>query len=353
MRTASYVASASALGLALAAPLEKRQAAGALTDPDILNFALTLEHLEATFYAQGLANFSASDFPSAQVYANIQQISADEASHVQFLTSALSAAGASPFQACTYDFSSVTSATAMLATAQVLEGVGVSAYLGAAGSINNTDYLTAAGSILTVEARHNAYIRYSNGYSPFPAPYETPLSPNEVVTLAAPFLASCPSGSQLTLTGFPAIKVNTTAPAVGSPVALSVTNTSAIPSGSTVYCGIISGVGAPAFTTYANGQCDIPANTTAGQVYIVLSSSNTGIADGTTLAGPAVVELGTKNETATAGSSNSSSGGSSGGSSSGGSSSGSSTSGGLPRFTSQVGAVGLSLALGLVAALAM
>lgn len=60
---------------------------------DILNYALTLEHLEAAFYAEGLKNYTQQDFISAgymdPFYANLQSIASDEQTHVQFLTSAL------------------------------------------------------------------------------------------------------------------------------------------------------------------------------------------------------------------------------------------------------------------------
>ena len=69
---------------------------------------MTLEHLEATFYAQALSNFSSADFTNAGYDASIRtaisQIANDEASHVSFLTSALQAAGATPVQACSYKF---------------------------------------------------------------------------------------------------------------------------------------------------------------------------------------------------------------------------------------------------------
>lgn len=179
---------------------------------DILNYALTLEHLEDTFYKQALEKYSASDFASAgfdaTFYNNIKRVSSDESEHVSFLTSALKAAGAQPVAACKYDFG-YDSVETFLATASVLEGVGVSAYLGAAADIMSKTYLTAAGSILTVEARHSAYIRSGNKQVPFAQPFDTPLSLNEVYSLASAFITSCPeSNPKLPVKAFPALALS-------------------------------------------------------------------------------------------------------------------------------------------------
>ena len=121
-------------GTAIASPV-KRQTPG-ITDADILNYALTLEHLEDKFYRDGLANYTQADFAAAGYdevfYNNLKQISYDETTHVSFLTTALQAAGATPVQESTYAFPA-TDVVSFLALSQVLEGVGVSAYLGAAG----------------------------------------------------------------------------------------------------------------------------------------------------------------------------------------------------------------------------
>ncbi|KAH9816855.1 ferritin-like domain-containing protein [Melampsora americana] len=258
-----------------------------LTDGDILNFALTLEHLEASFYAEGLKKYDQSAFTSAGFSAStrqsLQKISDDEASHVSFLTSALQAAGATPVQACKYSFP-YSDVKSFLAVSQILEGVGVSAYLGAAASIKNGGYLTAAGSILTVEARHNAYVRFVNGQTAFPAPFDTPVGPRGIVTLATPFFTSCPAGSAPGLKGFPALKI-TGKLTPGSTLTISSANTK----GATK-CAFLSGLDST-FSTYSNGKCQVPTDGKIGQgqIYIFLINGDK-VTDATTVAGPGILE---------------------------------------------------------------
>ena len=76
----------------------------------------------------------------------------------------------------------------LLATAAALENTGVSAYDGAGQYIENLELLTAAGSIVAVEARHAAYINLITGELPFPAAFETTLTQDEVLEIAGPFI---------------------------------------------------------------------------------------------------------------------------------------------------------------------
>jgi len=259
----------------------------ALTDADILNFALTLEHLEAAFYSQGLQKYDQSAFTTAgfttTTRQSIQTISNDEASHVSFLTSALQAAGATPVQACNYTFP-YTDVKSFLAVSQILEGVGVSAYLGAAASIQNGNYLTAAASILTVEARHNAYVRFVNGESPFPAAFDTPVGPRGIVTLATPFFGSCPTGSAPALAGFPALNI-TGKLTPGSTLSVAATNATGATN-----CAFLSGLNST-FSSYTNGQCQVPSDGKigSGQIYVFLTNGPN-VTDATTVAGPGIVE---------------------------------------------------------------
>lgn len=91
MYFSKIAAGLAATSFVAAVPVVKR---AAIDDATILNYALTLEHLENTFYREGLAQFSEQDFADAgfdaTFYKNVMKVGADEKDHVDFLTSALS-----------------------------------------------------------------------------------------------------------------------------------------------------------------------------------------------------------------------------------------------------------------------
>ncbi|OQE38004.1 hypothetical protein PENCOP_c009G03095 [Penicillium coprophilum] len=297
MKFTNIALTGAAIGLANAGPVSKR----AISDADILNYALTLEHLEASFYAEGLKNYTQEDFVKAGMkdpfYTNLKEVASDEKQHVDFLTSALKAAGASPVAACTYNFPS-TDVSSFLALASVLEGVGVSAYLGAAASIMSDTYLTAAGSILTTEARHSAYLRAAVGEVPFAQAFDNPLSFNEVYTVASPFIASCPSSNgPLPVKAFPSLMMSSMdAVMTGSKVHL-MTGSGFDTSTSDVNAAFITVTGpvwAP-LESMGDGKFTVTVpKGVAGQSYVVLTKGNKQATDDNIVAGPAIVEIGKK-----------------------------------------------------------
>lgn len=160
----------------------------------VLNYALTLEHLENQFYAAGLSTFVSADFEALGflpgVYDYVAQIGTDESAHVETLTTVINDLGGDPVEAGEYEVTdALASADAFLATAQALENTGVGAYTGAARFlIENDELLTAALTIHAVEARHAAYLNILNDESPFPDAFDEPLTPAEVIEIAGPFI---------------------------------------------------------------------------------------------------------------------------------------------------------------------
>ena len=158
-------------------------------DIEVLNYALTLEHLEAAFY-QMTGDYDLGTDPYGNSINDYAVLAGEhETAHVDTLTAVITELGGEPVSAATYDFG-VTDSASFLATAAIMENLGVSAYDGAGQFIMNADLLTAAGSIVAVEARHAAYLNAVNGDSPFPAAFETPLTPDEVLEAAGPFFVS-------------------------------------------------------------------------------------------------------------------------------------------------------------------
>jgi hypothetical protein len=164
MRYSLFTAVVAAASVSAAPSLIKRADYEAPTGGDvtILNYALTLEYLERAFYREGLKNFTNADFVAAgfpdPFYANLKEIAYDEEVcplsilsrsahlsrsqvHVDYLSTALKAVPATPVTEGTYKFG-VTSARNFVTLASVLEGVGVSAYLGAAQAIVNSTFKT-------------------------------------------------------------------------------------------------------------------------------------------------------------------------------------------------------------------
>jgi rubrerythrin len=162
------------------------------SDIDVLNYALTLEHLEYAFYRDGIGLFTfGTDSRGQSIDTSFAAIRDHEGAHVETLTSVISDLGGEPVAEATYDFGDAyADPMAFLATAAALENTGVSAYDGAGQFITDPELLTAAGSIVAVEARHASYLNLLTGEIPFPAAFETPLTMDEVLEIAGPFLVA-------------------------------------------------------------------------------------------------------------------------------------------------------------------
>jgi rubrerythrin len=150
-------------------------------DVGILNYALTLEYLEAAFYnGATAANMSLS----AQTAAFLKVVTTDENAHVKFLKKAL---GSKAAKEPKFNFKGAnTSPEMFMKTAQVLENTGVHAYSGQALNIKSAAYVKAALSILTIEARHASVIGLLNdpsGEMIAPdGPFDTPLTAAAVLS---------------------------------------------------------------------------------------------------------------------------------------------------------------------------
>ena len=186
---------------------------GDLTDFDIVQYALFLEHLENAFYRDGLAAFTATDFQrgirslrggslemsgtlfvdGSKVRDAVARVGEHEASHAADLYATLASLGATPVEECdayNFDFSSVES---FMRTAQLLENTGVAAYVGAASALTNPDFIRVAASIATVEARHAAYFDLMTANRAHPSAYDLarPMGTTIDFVLASGLVGAC------------------------------------------------------------------------------------------------------------------------------------------------------------------
>ena len=170
-------------------------------DTGILNYAYALEQLEAAFYVRVLTSpYSGGSAAEMSLMADIRD---HEIAHREFFKNAL---GSNAIQDLTPDFSSIdfSSRASVLATAKAFEDLGVSAYNGAGKLLVSGDFLLLAGKIVSVEARHAAYIRelispntFADGTVVDSNGLEMSKNPPEVAAVANTFLSTKISASNL------------------------------------------------------------------------------------------------------------------------------------------------------------
>jgi rubrerythrin len=152
-------------------------------DVDILNFALTLEYLEAKFYEEAKSRVK----PSGSLKSLVDLIAEDEQQHVEALAATVKQLGGKPVMEPKFDFP-YSGTAGFLKLAQTFEDTGVSAYNGAAPMIKSKEVLAAAGGIVQVEARHAAAIRLRNEADPAPSAFDEPLGEKQVLRAVEPFI---------------------------------------------------------------------------------------------------------------------------------------------------------------------
>ncbi|KAG1722703.1 ferritin-like domain-containing protein [Suillus lakei] len=268
--------------LCVAVPV-KRDGSSTPTEIQILNFALTLEHLENAFYTQGLQKYTQQDFLNADLptwaRGRWNQIAQHESTHVSFLEGVI---GNQAVQPCTYSFPD-TDPMSFVTTSFMLETVGVSAYSGAAQFLSNSDYITSSGAILAVEARQSAWINSAVlKANPWNTAFDTPLDLNHVWTLASGVIVSCPSSNMpLPVKAFPALSF----PAGAQPGQTVQVSFNATTTSEQLYVGFIAGLGAIFAPLSSQMTVTIPSNL-QGVVFPVITSSNSTVTDNVTIAGP-------------------------------------------------------------------
>lgn len=166
--------------------------AATATDTEILNFALLLEDMQASFYTEAeQAGTLRGDARTAA-----RTIGAVERAHVRALRRALGAdARPRPF----FDFQGTTEdPRAFLRTAVALEDLAVAAYKGQAPRLRSPELLAAAIGIHSVEARHAAWIRYLVGSNPAESAFDEARTQDETLALvrATRFVARRPATSR-------------------------------------------------------------------------------------------------------------------------------------------------------------
>lgn len=163
---------------------------GGPSDAEVVNYALTLEYLEADFYQQVIESGEITD---RKIVEAAKLIGENEQEHVDALKATAMQLGGKVATKPTTKFEDVLAGgqKMILETAATVENLGAAAYLGQAGNIKDPKILAAALSIHTVEARHAAALNTLVGKPIVPdGAFAKPASMDEVLKAVKPFIAS-------------------------------------------------------------------------------------------------------------------------------------------------------------------
>ncbi len=172
---------------AAATPM-KQQSKATSGDLAIVQYALTLEHLETDFYNAVIDSGVVKDKALAETAKMIRD---NEQEHVDALTATVEKLGGKPKRPkTTFDAVLEGGQDMVLNTAATVENLGAAAYLGQAGRIKSKEVLAAALAIHSVEGRHAAALNTVVGKTIVPdGAFAKPASMAEVLPKVKPFLA--------------------------------------------------------------------------------------------------------------------------------------------------------------------
>jgi hypothetical protein len=176
---AGFLVAAGAAVAGLAASADDAHAAIPASDQEILNYALVLEYLQASFYTEAERAKALTGRPAKAA----KVVGAVERAHVKAFRDLL---GPKAVGRPHFDFRGVTESNdAFLKTAVAFEDLAVAAYKGQARRVRSRAVLTSALGIHTVEARHAAWMRYLNGNTPAAAAFDLPRRRSEINKIVA------------------------------------------------------------------------------------------------------------------------------------------------------------------------
>ena len=165
---------ASAAAVAIGADEAAGQGGLSKHDQSILNYALTLEYLQAAFYTEAERLKALKGDPAKAA----RKLGSVERAHVKAFRDVL---GRKAVGRPSFDFQGVTEKPqAFLKTAVAFEDLAVAAYAGQAARLKNGSATTAAVSIYSVEARHAAWMRYLFGLNPAAEAFDQPKSRSQI-----------------------------------------------------------------------------------------------------------------------------------------------------------------------------